>query len=419
MKKQVVFIEPYQTVMIYKMAKEFRKRGYETILIRILEPDKTNEDLYKTAYNKIIDMDLIYTKVSNKNLGKISFTFLKKSKTFAYALKNLFMLKPYVVIGRAPLSTPLIFFKTFFRNSPFIYFPYDIRSQAFETFEDAKKVFPVFEIKADRYCFENSDGLLHKGGPDELNYISGRMLGDNIKLPDITLSFQPYCSDEFIIPINKNKVSKDGKIHFVYIGGTGKPSKDFYYAQFSSLRNVLDQKIHIHMYFSSDVNFSKNQEEEKQIAIKDFYETYKKDKSIKYFHIHDSLGPKEIIKEISQYDFGMFMTTLSLIAGIEPKFCTGNKISSYLEAGIPFFYRNNYEFINKLMKKYDLDFVYPEDFKDLPKIVKKINKKQMEKNVIKAREAFNINKHFPRLEEFVKQVVSHKREQQILKEANS
>ena len=57
-KKQIIFLESYATVMFYKIAKEFKKKGYETILIRILKPDLSEKLFYNNAYNKVIDINL-------------------------------------------------------------------------------------------------------------------------------------------------------------------------------------------------------------------------------------------------------------------------------------------------------------------------------------------------------------------------
>ena len=410
-KKEVVFIEGYQTVMLYKIAKELRKNNYKTILIRILEQDELGEGIYKQGYDEIIDLNLSYYKVTKENFSKIILSMFRKSGSLFKSLFKIIKLKPYIVIGRAPLSTPIAIFRILFRKTPFVYFPYDIMSQALATQEEARKRhLPLFEIKADRFCFENSDGILHKGAPEELDYINGRMLGDNIKLPKHTLAFHPYCSDEFIMPLNKNKLSKkDKEIHLVYIGGTGRPTTNFYYSQMDSVKEILKQKIHIHMYFSSYVSFEKDNKKLRENAIKKFYEEYKDFEYIKYFHIYDSENPKDIVYEISKYDFGMFTPQLSIIAGMEPRFCTGNKISTYLEAGIAFFYRDNYKYINRIMKKYSLDFKYPKDFTKFKPFIKKIKISKMNENIIKARKDFNINKHFPNFHQFIEKVAESKK----------
>ncbi len=407
-KKQIVFIEGYSYVMTYKIARMFKEKGYETTLIRILK-QASYKDFYNEAYNQVIDLDLDYGKVTNENLLKIFASNLKNARSFFISLIKILKLKPYVIIGRAPMSTPIAIFRILFRKTPFIYFPYDIRSQAIPTLKEAKKYIPLFEIKADRFCFEHSDGIMHKGAPNELEYLNGRMLGDNIKLPKHQITFHPYCSKEFCVPINKNKLSKkDGEIHFVYVGGAGKKSKEFYFAQLKCFKEIIKQKMHIHSYFCPAVSEEKDSEKDNEI-IKEFNEAYKDYPNIKYFHLEKSFDPKEIAKEISKYDFGVFNYTASKEAGLEPLFCLGNKTSTYFEAGISTPYLSDYKFIDKLMRAYKVDIQYPDNLKDLKKVIKKVNYKQLEKNILKTRQDFDMDKNFPRLEEFVKKVVAKKR----------
>ena len=51
----------------------------------------------------------------------------------------------------------------------------------------------------------------------------------------------------------------------------------------------------------------------------------------------------------------------------------------------------------------------PEDIKNLKTKIKTQNYKQLEKNILKAREDYLMEKHFPRLEKFVKKIVANKR----------
>ena len=413
-KRQIVFIEPHQTVMVYKIASEFRNRGYETILIRLLKPDKTYDNLFKKAYDNIIDLNLKHSKISRKNIIKITFILLKNLPNLIHAFKKIIFLKPYVVIGRAPLSLPIAFFRIIFKKVPFIYFPYDIRQHSLV--KNILNNTPKIELRAERYCYEKSDGILHKGSPDELNYINGRAIGNNIKFSKLNLSFPPYCSNELIVPLNKNKLSMlDKEIHFVYIAGTGKPNSEFYFLQLNFFRNILSQKIHVHTYYSSDVEFNKKQDNEKQKAIIDFYEKCKDNPNIKYYHIHKSLSFIEIIKEISKYDFGTTHPKILINSDLEPKFNTANKIASYLEAGLPFFSHSNYLFTNSLMKKYNISLIFPNDFKDLRKAIKKIDKKKFNRNILIAQKDFNVNKQFSKLEEFVKKVVESKNKHNFIK----
>jgi hypothetical protein len=64
------------------------------------------------------------------------------------------------------------------------------------------------------------------------------------------------------------------------------------------------------------------------------------------------------------------------------------------------------------MKRYKLNLTMSiggfNDIKDLSKVIKKLNLKELEKDIEKARKDFNMEKQFPRLENFIKQVVKNK-----------
>ena len=66
-KKQIVFFESFPTVMIYKIAKMFRKKGYETVLI-VLLGSGSSKSFHKDAFDKIIFFNLEFFKIGLKNL---------------------------------------------------------------------------------------------------------------------------------------------------------------------------------------------------------------------------------------------------------------------------------------------------------------------------------------------------------------
>ena len=65
-KKQIVFLEPFPTVMVYKIARLFRKKGYKTILIILLESKGASKEFHKGAFDKIIFFDLSFFKINLK-----------------------------------------------------------------------------------------------------------------------------------------------------------------------------------------------------------------------------------------------------------------------------------------------------------------------------------------------------------------
>ncbi|MBT4165920.1 hypothetical protein HOE04_02690 [archaeon] len=402
-KKQIVFIESYSTVMIYKIAKEFKKRGYKTILIRILSPSPKDKEFHKDAFNQIIDLNFDFVKLNKKNIPNLILNLLKKIKPLTKTLIRSLKLKPCVIIGRANPNLPISFFRILFKKSSFIYFPYDIRVHYAPTKEIAKteRGLSNLEIISEKYNFEKSNGILHKGAPRELNSIHGRYLGKKVKIPKETLYFHPYCSNEFIIPFNKNKLSKkDNELHLVCIGSGGKKTKELYEIYFETAKHLIKQKIHFHIYVSSNLN---SEIEEK----KGFFTKYKSFPNIKYFHIHQPKNPKEIVSEVSKYDFAISFPPSTNFPryNLDPKFAVGNRESTFFEAGIPHFYPFNVEYTGKIMERYGLNLPIALNgklsIKNLKNRIKKLNYKELEKKISRAREDFNLEKQFPRLEKFI------------------
>lgn len=411
-KKTIVFIESYPTVMLYKISKLLKEKGYETVLIRIVRPNQSDIDFYSSAYDKIIDLDILYYNLDKRNIPKIIISMLKQIKPLLKGFFSIIRLKPYVILGRGTLNLPIALFRIWFNDKPFIYFPYDIRSQYAPTKEIAKKEYniPGFEIWAERYCFEHADGIIHKGDPEELNFLENRMLGNNIKLPSRILHFLPYCSKDFIIPFNKNKISKGNKeLHFVLVAASGRPSVEMFEKELKKFITFVNNKIHVHIYRGVNVSDNDNK------SIEEFYNLHKNDRYIKYFHIEEPLDPKLVIREISKYDYGLwppFKDSDFPEYYLEQRFAMGNKFSSYLEAGIPFFYSFHLKYVDKLMKDYDLDFSLKldteSDLKHFLNKLKKLDLKVLKKKIEFARNDFLMEKNINKLEDFINLVAKEK-----------
>ncbi len=398
-KKQIVFFcatTPY--VEIYKIAKEFKKKNYETVLITISQKDKWDENFYKDAFDKIICSNFQVFKPTPKNL-------VNMIRRFPYLIKSIFQMKklnPYIIFDIARPNYIAAMFMKFFQKYPLIYFPADISSHLHSTMEEAlKSGKKMYEIKAERYCFENADGVLYKCAPEGIDHLYKKnMLGGPLKLPENILCFNPYCSDEFIVPINKDKLSKkEGELHFVYVGSFygSKEYMDIYIRFFEEL---IKQNIHVHLYVKT--HHLSIAEDKKNISpVIEYF------KDNKYLHLNFAVPPKELIKDISKYDWGIFVEPL-VPGSKEHKYTIGNKISTYLEAGLPFVYTSSYKFVNKIMKKYNLDFpVNTRTFKDIEKFIaqlKKFDYEELERRVIQARKNFNLNKQMVRLEKFIDKV---------------
>ena len=368
-KKSILFYcATTPAVMIYKMARVLRKNGYKTTLFTMCEKDLFDWNFYFEAFDKIICSDFQFFKPGFKTIPYI----FKHGGSFLKFLIKMKFIRPYLVIGISGNNWQLkLAHKYFFKKIPFIYFPYDIISHFYSSFDDAlKRGPPRFELEAERYSFENAEGIIHKGSPEEIKAIRDRV-HKRINIVALDLSFLPYCSKEFRVPINKNKLSKkDNELHIVYIGGfpnTPQLIKKVH----QNFSRFNKEKIHMHAYVLMD-HLPKKEEDQ---VIGDFFDGLKNP----FFHLHKPVGAFDIIKEISKYDFGYINAHEKNEDSIEPKFTVGNKIASYFEAGIPFIYEKDLEYIDKIMKKYGMPFAFDTD--NISPIVKSITALDYEKIV--------------------------------------
>ena len=403
--KQIVFLESTPQVMVYKMAKLLRENGYSVNSVLVLKTKKESEEFYKQAFNEVIPLNLGFSKITPKNVPIIFISLLKKAKFLFGALIQILKLKPHVVFARATPSWLCALTKILFPSLKVVYFPYDIRSAKGSSKKFIKKAhkIPEFEFKSEKFGIEKSDGILFTGGPEEIENLNEEVFGANPKITSPLLNFNQYCSEEFIVPLNKNKISKkDGEIHTVYVGSIGSMGMraDNYLLQYFSA--FVEQKIHVHIYASrSTMSDSK--------FIDPSYKEGAKLLDSEYFHLHDPLSPHGIIKEISKYDFGLLFPSEPIPKDRPEKggYSTSNKIASYLEAGIPLIYYDKYISIHNILKKYGLDIRVGdiEDVVNLKKKLKKSNYRELERRVIEARKDFLMETQFPRLEKFIKDVV--------------
>ena len=232
MQKQIVFLEGTPTVTCFKIAKILRGRGYNTVLISL---SNNFDKVFYEGYSKVISFNLEHLNVLKHPLS--TFKNLFKNLKIFKIINNIRKLNPYVIVGvAAPYPITLSAITLYiFKKIPFIYFPYDVNLLKYNNIENNYVLdgIPKIELKSERYCLKNADGIIFKG--DEYKYIKN-ILG--IKSP--VLQFLPYCLKDSIVPINKNKLSKlDGKIHIVYVGRFRK-------GLYGGMEKILFQKLPLH-----------------------------------------------------------------------------------------------------------------------------------------------------------------------------
>lgn len=386
MKKQIVFVEATPNIMGGKIAKALKNKGHETVLVSCLKFDKKQ---YKSSYSKIICLDLDAFSINLKN----GISILKKTSKILKAFFELKKLNPYVVIGvniPYPLWLPALTRYTV-KKAPFIFFPYDVNILRFNKKKYYKRAgIRKSELRFEKYLFENSDGILLKGK-------ESKFVKNKFQINSPIIEFPPYCSKEFMVPINNHKLSKkDKEFHIVYIGNacTEKDFKDAlgFLSWEKEIKEIIEQKIHFHIYSGNYISIKNSKD----------YENILKNK---YFHLHKPLDPFEIIKEISKYDFGIWLYNFDFKI-FNKKFISlgmGNKFASFLEAGLPCIYSKDLISPLNLMKKYDLDLQI--DFtkmKYLKKLLNNYNYNRLIENIKKARKDLTFENNIYKLEEFFK-----------------
>lgn len=393
-KKQIVIVESSPTDTLAKIAKALKKIGYEVIFISLVSD--IERDFIKESYDKIISFNAKFFKI---NLSTIPQIFSHGLKNFSAIIKSFFeikKLKPYLVLGRAPPNWLCAIFAKYFKKYPFVYFPYDIRSFSYPTIKDAVSGgVPKFEINSERYCFENTDGIIHKGDENELNILNKTLLGDiNITCP--TFYFFPYCLKEFAVPINKkDKISlKQKGIHLVYVGHVPDDA-----GWMDGLNKIINQGIYLHLY--SRTNNITDKEEKKRVTA-----VLGNSLKNKFLILHDTISQKELAREISRYDYGIYSYCISGKKGYSN--ATGNKIPSYLEAGLPIIYPDYYLSAGKFLEENKVG-IKLSDFNKLKKILKTTNPSKIKKNIIKTRDFLSIENQVELLENFFKKVVLFKK----------
>jgi hypothetical protein len=240
----------------------------------------------------------------------------------------------------------------------------------------------------ERYCLENTDGIVHKGPKYEIEFY--RKHGYKIDCPELT--YLDYCDEDLFMPINSRKLSDDdNELHLVFTGGiTSDPKLRFkYYIPFA--KTLAKQKIHFHIYHNPYGI----------ISLKPYIELDKKEK---YFHLHKSVPYIELSKEIAKYDYGLWYHYPMVSDSVSPmkrKVAIGNKLSSYLEAGLPVIIGDHTEYGKKIIEKFKIGFAINEQSLDsFNSIVKKYELRKLCENIAIARKEISIKENIARLVTF-------------------
>jgi hypothetical protein len=188
------------------------------------------------------------------------------------------------------------------------------------------------QIPLEKFCFEAADGVCSRGL--QVQY-SKRQLG--YKLPRRVLFFPDYCWNLSEHLCSRLPKRTDG-VHLVYVGACGQVyfSAERGIAGPNSkvcIEDITRQGLHYHIYpfLLSGESLESALPEYVQLAREN-----------PLFHLHAPLSPTALLREISQYHMGVFVSAQgSLVEGDKTyvreyfHLFTANKVFDYLDAGLP------------------------------------------------------------------------------------
>lgn len=274
---------------------------------------------------------------------------------------------------------------------PIVFDPTDITSMRFQHYETENA-----ELEAERYCFMHASGYIHKG--PEIEYVRQTYGFDRP-----TLHFDNYCLDEWIVQNPLPKLSQhNGEWHLAFAGAIAPlyfSAKNWGYKQYGGLADTLkDQQIHLHLYVAP--NQSNALISYRRIAARN-----------PYLHLHQTVPPHQISKEISQYDFGLWIhprTDNSRIRDWMWRTAIGNKFYTYLESGIPLLVNDDIQYGSSRVEQLGVGLVVKiHELDHLKEMLDTADIHRLQENVRSARQTLMMSSEINRLEAFYDEVLGN------------
>ena len=269
--------------------------------------------------------------------------------------------------------------------------PVILDSQDFSGISSGIGNIPERTKRLERYCFENCDGIVHKGPPYEIEYY--RENGYSIDCPELT--YLDYCDEDLFQPTNAPKLSdEDGELHLVYTGQIS-PDPKFSYIYYIPLAKMLAKdRVHLHVY--TNENMYRNAVAYKQLSQKE-----------KYFHFHEPVNYSELSREVSKYDWGIWIHPVHGKDNVDRavpqknRVAIGNKIFSFMESGLPVVVSSHLEYGKTITERHGVGFsIRDEDLGSLKRKLENVRVSWYRKNVENERVRLSMRENIKHLVSF-------------------
>ncbi len=373
--KEIIIVKEFISPFEGKFANQLKKIGYKVTAVTFYE--------FKDEYKKDFDENIFVLKKERKKINKFSKMFY-----FPIFLKKILKKKNTIIIGITCTTNwfiALVFFLLRNKAKKKIYFPYDI---SFFRYIDYK-TYPWHVPITEKYNFRNCDYIIHKGPDNELKYLPKEFKA----LEKPAIQFLPYCDEDAMVEMDekyfKEKLSKkDNEMHLVYVGNTYHNTKSEF-DMINVFDDIVSQNLHIHVY-STKYN--------QLLSDKN----YKKLLENKYFHAHKPIYGKKLQEELGKYDWGLGLSFIdfSKIKKEWAETALGNKISTYVESGLPNIISDELTFSVDIVKKNRFGIII-NNIKSIRREIEKIDYNGLINDLKESRKYFTLSNNISRLDEFI------------------
>jgi glycosyltransferase involved in cell wall biosynthesis len=205
------------------------------------------------------------------------------------------------------------------------------------------------------------------------------------------LVFHNYVSESVIPRHFEERLSKrDGDMHIVYIGCVTSVVEDSHYDLRKIFKDIASHGMHIHIYPTSNLITLSN-DSYKRLAD-----------SSEFIHFHGNMNRKELLKEITQYDFGW--AGFNGAANNEHlELAFPNKIIEYVACGLPVL-AFPHKTIQRFIEQYGVGLVF-DDIDDLEELLKSGSPSNIRETVLNSRHCFAIENQISSVVDFYEQII--------------
>ncbi len=360
--EEIIFVKVNPQIRIFKEALGLKRYGGRRLVL-----------MAKTFDRQM--MSQVFDEIVTFNDGKELVELVRKRRRgifHAHAEPNII---PALVLQHASI--------------PVIYDAYDLAglSRGIESLDPNER-------QAERFCMENAAGIVSKHPLAAYDYY--RNLG--YRPVENILIYEDYCAEEFMIPLAEQAPPGAGQARMLYVGTLAPlawPAQRFAYMQYHGLARDLDrQKVHLHI-FANPFQYSDQE-----------YRCYQElDRELDYFHWERPVHPFQLSQAIAHCHWGTYFTLVKNAHPAQP-YEIGNKIASYLEAGLPIVVASWMELTTRRVREMGVGLIIDEveELKDIAqRLIDEYPRAQA--RVEQARQQYSIATHWARLDRFYKSLL--------------